>query len=188
VDIGKILKFFVLGFGALGLVAFFMPLIHVKVGEFHGKPSAWQVMKGLDKKENKELIKKAADAGGKLAAKAGANSKVLEGAKKIADNPGTAKWLLIIPFVPPALIALIGLFSIFTRYGRGGAAGTLLLGLIGVALFVVLYKIAGSDKPVGVKEVKDATGTGLMMLAASYVGATACGLVGLFKPEKEEFR
>lgn len=189
-DIGKILKFAVIGFGALGLVAFFMPLIHVK--EANAKVSAWQVVKGLDKvKEGADDVAKSAEKATKILNKAKdtaidkaaeKSETVRKHAKAVSDGAKTAKYIFYIPFFPAAMFVLIGVLAVFRRFGRGSAISVMLMGLIGIGIWALIRAAA---KDVG---VQDALGSAVMMLAISYFGATACGLVGLFKPEKEEFR
>lgn len=191
-DIGKISKFVLIGLGALGLVAFFMPLIHVKKAD--AKVSAWQVIKGLDK-----VSKVAGEASDKLnkltdQAKATANKEVAERtgvkdlekaqqtAKATSEGADAAKVLFYIPFVPAAIFVLIGLLAVFRRFSRFSAMGAIFWGVVGIGIWALIRAAA---KDVG---VEDALGSAIPMLAVSYFGATAVGIVGLFKPEKEEFR
>lgn len=179
-EIGKILKFVVLGCGALGLVAFFMPLIHVK--KANAKVSAWQVVKGLDKVS--KASKEAAAMMDKAASTPIKNEKLDEmrnKAKDISKGSDTAKFIFYIPFFPAAMFVLIGVIAVIGRFGRGSAVATILMGLVGIGIWALIRAAA---KDVG---VEDALGSAITMLAVCYFGATTAGIVGLFKPEPKAF-
>lgn len=178
-DTGKILKFAVLGFGALGLVAFFMPLLHLK--KANKKVSAWEVVKGVEKAKGEiDKLKKATE--NKIAESSDTMKEAHDKLDKAGKAADAAKYAFYIPFFPPAVFTLIGIIAIIGRFGRGSAVGALLMGVIGIGIWLFIRSIA---KDVG---VEDALGSAIWMLAISYFGATACGIAGLIKPEKEEFR
>ncbi|MBI5490725.1 MAG: hypothetical protein HY905_25550 [Deltaproteobacteria bacterium] len=169
----KYTKFAVIGAGVLGLIAFFMPLIHVKSGGFEGKASAFDVIKGLSAAED------AAHEGQRVAAGLGeADAADLAGGLKEGAN--TAKWIMYIPFVPCAFFVLFGALGLLRRYGRLLGVGTLIFGLIGLGIWALLRAAA---KETG---VEDSLGSGVTMLMVSYVLATLGGLVALIKPEPKK--
>jgi hypothetical protein len=173
----KFTKFVVLGAGVLGLVAFFMPLIHVKQGGFEGKASGLDVMKGFSEAE--QAVGEAQVAVGELGE---TDAHQALGEVKSATN--TAKWLFLIPFVFPVLFLLTGGIGALTRFGRGMGALTLVFGLIAVALWFLIRAAGDSVKTEA--GVEDPLGSGVMMLGVSYFLATFAGLFALIKPEPKK--
>ena len=166
----KYTKFAVIAAGVLGLIAFFLPLIHIKADGFEGKASAFDVMKGLSKAED------LADQGEMVATGMGEREAAdfARGGKEVAS---TAKWILYIPFFPCLMFALFGGLGMIRRYGRLLGAGTLIFGLIGLGIYALLTAAA---KETG---TQDALGSGVTALLISYILGTLGGLVALIKPE-----
>ncbi len=173
----KYTKFVVLGAGALGLIAFFLPLLHVKQGGYEGKASALDIMKGLDEVASKVgEVEAAAGAMGEHEAQAAL------GEAKSATN--TAKWLFMVPFVFPILFLLTGGLGLLTRFSRGMGALTLLFGLIAVALWFLIR--AAGDAVKTEAGIDDPLGSGVMLLGISYFLAAFAGLFALIKPEPKK--
>ena len=173
----KFTKFVVIACGAIGLVAFFLPLLHVK--EVGAKVSAFDVIKGLDKlKAGADEVKGKADEELDKAGKEGkeVKAKLAQAHKDAKDAADVATWIFLVPFAPAAFFVLFGLLGL-KRFGRGLGFGTLFFGLVGIAIWALINQAAAE---VG---VQDATGSALPALAVSYFGAALFGLVALIKPE-----
>src|ERR1700690_2729465 len=92
----KASKFIVLVGGILGILAFFLPLVSVTRGDFTGKVSAMQIIKGLDS------VTVAVDT-----AEAHASMDVATSSEAKKDV-GAMKGIVMAVFAPAALLALIG--------------------------------------------------------------------------------
>ncbi|MBI5499177.1 MAG: hypothetical protein HY907_02970 [Deltaproteobacteria bacterium] len=166
----KYTKFAVIAGGVLGLIAFFMPLIHVKQNGFEGKASAFDVIKGLSAAED------AASTGEGVAAGLG-ETDAARLAGDVKEGANTAKWIMYIPFVPCAFFVLFGGLGLLRRYGRLLGVGTLIFGLMGLGFWALLRAAAKESG------VEDSLGSGVSMLLVSYLLGTLGGLVALIKPE-----
>jgi hypothetical protein len=134
----KASKFIVLVGGILGILAFFLPLVSVQRGDFTGKVSAFQVVKGLDKVA---VDVDAADAHTSIDVATKAEAK---------KDIGAMKGIVMAIFAPAALLALIGGLAVSRRrFGRGAATLCLLFGLIGLGIAAILEGAAEGDAGIG---------------------------------------
>ena len=171
----KATKFVVLGAALLCLIAFFLPLIHVKQGGFEGKASGFQLVKGL------EDTKKAVD---DAAAKAeglipGSTGKLAKGAKEAATL-GTM--VVVAPFLPALFLLLFSVIGIVKgRFGRLAGVGSLLFGLIGLAAWALLK--AGGGKAADMMGIEDFFGSAVTVLMLGYVVGVIGALIAIVKKE-----
>ena len=175
----KATKFIVLACGVLGIVAFFLPLVHVK--EVNAKVSAFQVVKGLDtfKDEVAKNKDKVADAVEKTGAGKMSGRDVKELAGGANDAANAIKFIMYGVFAPSIFFLLFGGIGAAGRFGRGLSIATFVFGLLGVGIWALMQA--------GAKEtgVTDALGTGFYALAGAYFGGTAASLFGIIKPEQK---
>lgn len=164
----KVAKFLVLGAGLAGLLAFFLPLISVSKSGVDGKLSAFQIVKGIDSL-NDVVEGTEAESVADARAKEEANEAL-----------GAVKGIVMALFVPALLLAVIGgIGASKKRFGRGLAVPSMLLGLVGLAIWATLSS-AASD-PTG---AESAAGVGMHLLLLTGLGGTVGGLVGTIKPDR----
>jgi hypothetical protein len=168
--VSKYTKFAVMLFGLLGIIAFFMPLVHVKEGGFTGKASAFQIIKGLGEVQK---------AGSDIAREH--DGDVREIGKGVEEGAGAIKAFVYAVFAPALVCLLLGVFGAIGRFGRGKAIFVMLLGLTGVAIWALL-RAAGAELGKDL-EGGDPLGSGITMLGISYFGLLIAGLFGTIKPE-----
>jgi hypothetical protein len=162
IAIMKATKFIVLVGGIIGILSFFLPLVSVHRGDFTGKVSAFQVIKGLD---TVSVEVDSADA------RTSMDVATRSEAKK---DIGAMKGIVMAIFAPAALLALIGGLGVARRrFGRGAATLCLLFGLIGLGIAAILKGAAEGD-----------AGIGLTLLLLTGVSGVVGGIAGLVKPER----
>jgi hypothetical protein len=165
-------KYIVIACGLAGVAAFFMPLIHVNMKGYQGQVSAYDALKGI------EVAEEGAKAG-EVAGKLTGNRDLTQDSRDVKDKAETARALLVIPFVPPAVFLILGLFGFIKgSFGRIFGLGTLLFALIGLGLAALLYSAAQDE------QVEDVLGNGFYLLALSYAGAAVCGLFSFLLPDR----
>lgn len=159
----KASKFLVLAAGILGILAFFLPMVTVHHGGSSGSASAFQIIKGLE-----------------VASDAVASDDVRAAAMSSADVASAKegldamKGIVMAIFVPAILLAAIGAFGVSKKkFGRVAGFFSLVLGLIGLGIGMLLNGAAGDD-----------AGVGLSMLLGTGVLGTVGGLFALVKPER----
>lgn len=164
----KASKFIVLVGGILGLLAFFLPMVSVERGDAKVSVSAFQVVKGLDEVSatvgSEEVKVKAAaygDVGGASVAEA------QSGIEKI-------KGIILAFFAPALLLAAIGGLGVARKkFGRVAGTFSLLLGLVGLGVAVMLRSAAEGD-----------AGAALTVLLLTGVAGVVGGILALAKPER----
>jgi hypothetical protein len=158
----KATKFIVLVGGILGILSFFLPLVSVHRGEFTGKVSAYQVVKGLD---TVAVEVDAADA---------RTAVEVETKSEAKKDIGAMKGIVMAIFAPAALLALIGGLGVGRkRFGRVAATFSLLCGLLGLGIASILKAAAEGD-----------AGIGMTFLLITGVAGVVGGIAGLIKPER----
>jgi hypothetical protein len=158
----KASKFIVLVGGILGILAFFLPLVSVTRGDFTGKVSAMQIIKGLDAVE---VSVNTAEA------RASIDVATSSEAKK---DVGAMKGIVMAVFAPAALLLLIGGLGVARKkFGRGAGTLSLLLGLIGLAIAAILKSAAEGD-----------AGIGITLLIVTGIAGVVGGVLALAKPER----
>ena len=177
----KATKFIVLICGAVGVAAFFFPLVHVKEMGNDAKASAWQFIKGIEKV--KEVVKEGDSTIQASDLKDDAKGEIKVHAEGVKEGANVATGIIIGVFVPAGLLLLMGAFGAMGTFGRGKAAFTFIFGLLGVGVWVLL-KMA-SDQISKDSGAADVLGTAHTMLAVSYFGGTLGGLIALIKPEQK---
>ena len=158
----KASKFIVLVGGLLGILAFFLPLVSVERGTTKASVSAFQIIKGLDQVS---VAVEEAGASREIDVATSANAK---------GDIGAMKGIVMAVFAPAALLVLIGAIGLKRRqFGRVAATFSLLLGLVGLGIGMMLKSAAEGDG-----------GIGLTLLVVTGVAGVVGGLVALVKPER----
>ena len=158
----KASKFIVLVGGILGILSFFLPLVSVERGGTKASVSAYQVIKGLD------AVEVAVDDGAKQAA---FDVETSASAKK---DIGAMKGIVMAIFAPALLLGLMGAAGVARkRFGRVAGTFSLLAGLIGLGIAMILKSAAEGDG-----------GIGLTLLLVTGVAGVVGGLAALIKPER----
>ena len=170
----KYVKFIILGAGAIGLLAFFMPLISINKGGFKGTASAYQIVSGLDKaqkkgrkaiKKHRKDINKSADA--------------KEFVKDADDAVSAIKGIVMAVFLPALLLTLFGGIGLLRKkFGRVLASFSFIFGLIQLGIWALLYAAA---KEGGAESI---IGFGMHMLFITGLAGIVGGLMGLIKPDR----
>lgn len=159
----KASKFLVLAGGILGILAFFLPMVTIHRADYSGSASAFQIIKGLQVATdtvNTDEVRAAA-----------MNSEAVASAKEGLD---AMKGIVFAIFVPAILLMAIGALGVSKRkFGRVAGFFSLLLGVIGLGIGMLLKSAAGAD-----------AGIGLTLLLATGALGTAGGLFALIKPER----
>jgi hypothetical protein len=162
----KASKFVVLAGGILGILAFFLPMVSVTREGKTATVSAFQVVKGLEVVST-ELAK---DEVAVRAASVGETASLAQA----QDGIGSIKGIVMAVFAPALLLAAIGGAGVARkRFGRGAGTFSLLLGLAGLGIGVILKGAAEGD-----------SGIGLTMLLLTGVAGVIGGLMALVKPER----
>jgi len=175
----KAIKFVILGFGVLGLIAFFLPYAKINGTSF----SAMQIMGGVS------LAQDALSA-----AKAKSEAMPVEGMdeevqaqvdtsfKELDETLDTIKGLMIVLFSPALLMALIGgIGAARGKLERLGGGGVMAVGLIGLGLNGLFLAAWGST------EVKAEGGDAAIaqyLLVLSCTAGFVLGLLTLIKPDR----
>jgi hypothetical protein len=158
----KATKFIVLVGGILGILSFFLPLVSVTRENVTGKVSAFQIIKGLDA-VSVEVDAASARSTEEVALKSEAKKDV-----------GAMKGIVLAVFAPALLLTLIGGLGVARkRFGRGAATFSLLFGLIGLGIGMILKSAAEGD-----------AGIGMTLLILTGVSGVVGGIIGLVKPER----
>lgn len=163
----KATKFIVLVGGILGILAFFLPMVTIKDGDVSASASAFQLLKG---------ISHASDVVSSSGVSAAAIDAGVSGADLKAANDGleTMKGVIGAIFVPAILLALIGGLALKRKqFGRVAGTFSLLFGLIGLGIAMLLRGAAG-----------DEGGIALTLLVVTGLAGTVGGILGLAKPER----
>lgn len=159
----KASKFLVLAGGILGILAFFLPMVTIHRADYSGSASAFQIIKGLS------VASSAVDS--ETVRVASMNTESVQSAKEGLD---AMKGIVFAIFVPAILLAAIGAMGVSKRrFGRVAGTFSLLLGLIGLGIGMLLVGAAGPDG-----------GLGLTLLLATGALGVVGGLLALVKPER----
>ncbi len=162
----KAAKFIILGAGLIGLLAFFLPLIAVEKSGVEGKLSAYTIVKGIDK---------AQDIVGSAATGSADEEQAVDEAN---DALSDVKAVVLAIFVPALLLAIMGGIAVARRrIGRGFGIMSLLVGLLGLAIWAILNSAATA--PSG----ESAAGIGMHMLMLTGLGGIVGGIIAKIKPE-----
>ena len=169
----KFTKFIVLGGGLLGLLSFFMPLIAVKAGPFTGTVSPLQMVTGIDSLE--EVVENAPMADSP------------EGKRAVEDfnrEMGEVKGVVLACYAPALLLTLFGVLGVVRKkFGRGLGAGTLIFGLISLAIWAIINSAANEVK---VDQGQSVKGIGMHLLMVASLAGSLGGLLALIKPDRGE--
>jgi hypothetical protein len=158
----KASKFIVLVGGILGILAFFLPLVSVHLGDFRGTVSGLQVMKGLDQ------VSVSVDNAESRA------SMDVETSHEAREGVGKIKMIVGAVFAPALLLTLIGGLGVGRkRFGRGAGTLSLLLGLVGLGIAAICH--AASDGNAGI---------GITFLFVTAIAGIVGGVLALAKPER----
>ena len=158
----KASKFIVLVGGILGILSFFLPLVSVTRHGETVKVSAFQVVKGLDAVGSAVDDAKPTDE---------LDVATQREAKK---DVGAMKGIVMAIFAPALLLTLIGGLGVARkRFGRGAATFSLLFGLLGLGIAMILKSAAEGD-----------AGIGMTLLLLTGISGVVGGIVGLVKPER----
>jgi hypothetical protein len=172
----KASKLIVLAGGILGILAFFLPLVSVQRDNFHGTVSAFQLIKGLDTAS--DAVDKAdaqVDTQVNVASFGGEDAAASHAAAGEAKKDlGALKAIVLAIFAPALLLALIGGLGVKRkRFGRGAGALSLVLGLVGLGIAMILKSAAEGD-----------AGIGLTLLLLTGVSGVVGGMIALIKPQR----
>jgi hypothetical protein len=172
----KASKLIVLAGGILGILAFFLPLVSVQRDNFHGTVSAFQLIKGLDTAS--DAVDKAdaqVDSQVNVASFGGEDANASHAAAGEAKKDlGALKAIVLAIFAPALLLALIGALGVKRkRFGRGAGALSLVLGLVGLGIAMILKSAAEGD-----------AGIGLTLLLVTGVSGVVGGMLALIKPQR----
>lgn len=172
----KASKLIVLAGGILGILAFFLPLVSVQRDNFHGTVSAFQLVKGLDTAS--DAVDKAdaqADTQVNVASFGGEDVAASHAAAgEVKKDLGALKAIVLAIFAPALLLALIGGLGVKRkRFGRGAGALSLVLGLVGLGIAMILKSAAEGD-----------AGIGLTLLLVTGVSGVVGGMLALIKPQR----
>jgi hypothetical protein len=176
----KASKLIVLAGGILGILAFFLPLVSVQRDNFHGTVSAFQLIKGLDTAS--DAVDKAdaqvdsrVDTQVNVASFGGEDVAASHAAAgEVKKDLGALKAIVLAIFAPALLLALIGALGVKRkRFGRGAGALSLVLGLVGLGIAMILKSAAEGD-----------AGIGLTLLLVTGVSGVVGGMLALIKPQR----
>jgi hypothetical protein len=172
----KASKLIVLAGGILGILAFFLPLVSVQRDNFHGTVSAFQLIKGLDTAS--DAVDKAdaqVDTQVNVASFGGEDAAASHAAAGEAKKDlGALKAIVLAIFAPALLLALIGGLGVKRkRFGRGAGALSLVLGLVGLGIAMILKSAAEGD-----------AGIGLTLLLLTGMSGVVGGMIALIKPQR----
>jgi hypothetical protein len=158
----KASKFIVLVGGILGILSFFLPLVSVERNGAKASVSAYQVVKGLD------AVEVAVDEGARHAAYD------IETSASAKKDIGAMKGIVMAIFAPALLLSLIGAAGVARkRFGRVAGTFSLLAGLVGLGIAMLLKSAAEGDG-----------GIGLTLLLITGVAGVFGGIAALVKPER----
>jgi hypothetical protein len=171
----KASKFIVLVGGLLGIISFFLPMVAVSQRDASGTKasvtvSAFQIIKGL------EVAKVAVDEAD------GSHSDVMvhadaQEAKKGLDS---IKGIVMAIFAPALLLVLIGGLGVMRKkFGRVAGTFSLLFGLVGLGIAMLLRSAAAETATEG-----GSGGIALTILLLTGVAGIAGGILALAKPER----
>jgi hypothetical protein len=169
----KAWKILVLLGGIAGVVGFFMPFArgHNDRANIDQSVSAYQLAKGLDKKEllaEAEKLKISKEDAERAA------TELEEGLKE-------AQGFAIIAYAPAALLAIIGAFAVaFRRFGRLGGVFAFLLGGASAGIWALLNAAAGHAE----KAQSVSLGIGAHLLLVAGIAGLVAGLGALVAPDR----
>lgn len=170
----KAWKYVILVGGLAGLLGFFLPFArgrdeHTK---FEAGVSAYELVKGIDKKAVMEEAKKI-----------GASTQEAEqAAQGFEEGLKDAAGFAVLAYSPAAVLLLLGVFGVvLRRFGRLAGVFALLAGVGSAGIWGLLEAAAGKAQP-GAATVTLAMGTHLL-LVAGLCGILA-GFGALFAPDR----
>jgi hypothetical protein len=170
----KAWKYLILVGGLAGLLGFFLPFAHGRDErtKFEAGVSAYELVKGINKKEVMEEAKKI-----------GASTQEAEqAAQGFEDGLKDAAGFAVIAYSPAALLLLIGIFGVVLhRLGRLAGLFALIGGIASAGIWGLLEAAAGKAPP-GAATVTLGIGTHLL-LVAGLCGILA-GFGALFAPDR----
>lgn len=170
-------KFMVLAGGVLGLVSFFMPyfVMPIEGSDSTVNLSPYVGFVGISAVEEVAEGAEVEAASALGADKAPAAAAAMKEANDMLDS---IKMFLLIPVAPAIFLLLFGLLGLKGAFGRGLGAGSLLFGLVALAIWGLLSAALGEVDG----EVSGGLGLTLLM-ACGALGAVG-GLLALIKPER----
>jgi hypothetical protein len=177
----KFSKFAVLLAGLVGIAAFFLPLIAVKNSGVEGALSAFQIVTGVD--SAKEIVDNA------LAESAQAyvdKANIAEASSAAKSALNEVKGVTLALFAPAVLLAILGIVGLIRQqFGRLAGTGSVLLGLLGLAVWAVLNQ-AANDAAVDITAGESVKGIGMHLLLGTGALGFLGGLLALIKPDRKE--
>ncbi len=173
----KFSKFIVLLAGLVGIAAFFLPLVAVKGAGSEGALSAFQIVTGAGQ------AKDAVDSAIAESAQAYIDKANIAEASTVAkDALNQVKGITLALFAPAVLLTILGIAGLIRKqFGRLAGTGSLLLGILGLAVWAVLNQ-AANDASAG-ESVK---GIGMHLLMGTGGLGVLGGLLALIKPDRKE--
>lgn len=171
----KASKFIVLVGGLLGIISFFLPMVAVSQRNAGGDQasvtvSAFQIVKGI------EVAKVAVDKAD------GSHEDVMVHAEAQEAKKGldSIKGIVMAIFAPALLLVLIGGLGVMRKkFGRVAGTFSLLFGLVGLGIAMLLRSAAADAASDG-----GSGGIALTILLLTGVAGIAGGILALAKPER----
>jgi hypothetical protein len=162
----KLAKLVVLLGGVIGVLAFFVPLANVTVNKTEISVSGYDLFTGMSALEA-------------MADKSNAPEETKQGA---VETLSEIKGIILVCFLPGALLALVGLVAVARRrFGRLGGVGAIALGVIAFLVFMALSR--------GAAEAEDGTaGAAVYLIAASGLLGIAGGSLVVVNPDRRDGR
>ncbi len=171
----KASKFIVLVGGILGIISFFLPMMSVTQSDSGGEKatvqvSAFQIVKGL------EAVKVAVDHADKSHEDVTVHADTAE-VKKDLDS---IKGIVMAIFAPALLLVLMGGLGVMRKkFGRVAGTFSLLFGLVGLGIAMLLRSAAAETAADG-----GSGGIALTILLLTGVAGVVGGVLALAKPER----
>jgi hypothetical protein len=158
----KVAKLIVLLGGLLGVLAFFVPLATVEGNNTEVSVSGYDVFTGM----------------GALEAMAAQASTPQHVKASTYETLSEIKGIILVCFLPGALLALIGLVALVRRrYGRAGGLIAIVLGVMSFLVFMALSR--------GAAEAQDGSaGAAVYLIAASGLLGIAGGSLATVNPDR----
>jgi len=172
----KAIKFVILAAGLLGLISAFLPLANFEYEQQKVAVSAFDVIKGVEMAEKfKSSVEKDVNA---LDNTGEAKAFMSD----VDDALNAVKIALLVVFAPFALLCLIGgVGAARGKLERLGGAGSLLVGLIGMAIAGILLAAFGDPK---VKADGGSAGVAIYLMFIASIAGFLGGLLTLIKPDR----
>ncbi len=161
-------KYLVLLAGIAGVVAFFLPIMRIRLKEREFGVSTLQIMRGIRGMEEA------------IGEKAGESKEEREALEETEEGLRKVKGIFLAFFGPAAVLLLLG---VLTRVGRGVGILALIVGLIGFGGWALMnYAVSEAGKQSA--DAETGTGLGLTLLLVSALLGVVGGIVAIAKPPR----